>query len=118
MVRQDLERERGLAVSLRTIERAVAGWRRELRAEALATVRFETAPGHQLQIDFGEMRVLIGVEPVRIYLFVATLGYSRGSFPVTEWLCERALSLPIFPGLSADQLETVVTTIDEFFRRG
>src|SRR5438874_495304 len=80
VVRQDLERERGLAVSLRTIERAVAGWRRELRAEALATVRFETPPGYQLQIDFGEMRGSIGGESVRLYLFVATLGYSRRVF--------------------------------------
>jgi transposase len=80
VVRQDLERERGLAVSLRTIERAVAGWRRELRTEALATVRFETPPGHQLQIDFGEMRGSIGGESVRLYLFVATLGYSRRVF--------------------------------------
>src|SRR4051812_45647743 len=49
VVRQDLARERGLRVSLRTIERAVAPLRRELAAEARATVRFETPPGHQLQ---------------------------------------------------------------------
>jgi hypothetical protein len=48
-----------------------------VRAEARATVRFETPPGHQLQIDFGETRVPIGRESVRVYLFVATLGYSR-----------------------------------------
>jgi hypothetical protein len=35
--------------SRRTVERAVAGWRQELRAEALATVRFETPPGQQLR---------------------------------------------------------------------
>jgi transposase len=80
VVRQDLAREKGVAVSLRTVERAVAGWRRELRAEARATVRFETPPGHQLQIDFGETRVLIGSAPMRVYLFVATLGYSRRVF--------------------------------------
>jgi transposase len=77
VVRQDLERERGLAVSLRTIERAVMGLRQALRAEARATLRFETPPGHQLQIDFGEARVAIGGESIRLYLFVATLGYSR-----------------------------------------
>jgi transposase len=32
-------------------------------------------PGHQLQIDFGEVRVWIGDERVRAHLFVATLGY-------------------------------------------
>ena len=48
-----------------------------LRAEARATMRFETPPGRQLQIDFGERRVLIGGVPVKVYLFVATLGFSR-----------------------------------------
>ena len=40
-------------------------------------MRFETPPGRQLQIDFGETRVAIGGESVRVYLFVATLGHSR-----------------------------------------
>lgn len=80
VVRQDLARERNITVSLRTIERAVAPLRQALRAEARACVRFETPPGQQLQIDFGEMRVSIGEEAVRVYLFVATLGYSRRVF--------------------------------------
>src|SRR5262249_22989360 len=53
VVRQDLQRERGVSMSLRTVERAVQPLRTALRAEALATVRYETAPGQQLQIDFG-----------------------------------------------------------------
>ena len=77
VVRQDLASELGLVVSLRTVERAVAGLRQDLRAQARATVRFETPPGRQLQIDFGETRVEIGGELVRTYLFVATLGWSR-----------------------------------------
>jgi transposase len=77
VVRQDLEREHGIAVSLRTVERAVAPFRRELRAAEIATVRFETAPGEQLQIDFGETTVVIAGERYRVQLFVATLGYSR-----------------------------------------
>jgi transposase len=51
--------------------------RRALAAEARATVRFETPPGRQLQIDFGERRVWIADELVRVHVFVATLGYSR-----------------------------------------
>jgi transposase len=77
VVRQDLEREHGATVSLRTVERAVAPFRRELRAAEVATIRFETAPGEQLQIDFGETGVAIGGERVKVHLFVATLGYSR-----------------------------------------
>ena len=77
VVRQELASELGVVASLRTVERAVAPLRQELAAEVLATVRFETPPGRQLQIDFGERGVRIGEEVVRAYLFVATLGYSR-----------------------------------------
>lgn len=88
VVRQDLARELGIEVSLRTVQRAVEPLRRELRAEAVATVRYETAPGHQLQIDFGSTAVVIGQEPQRIHLFVATLGYSRRCY-VAVFLHER-----------------------------
>ncbi len=57
LVRQDLAREHGIVASLRTVERAVFGFRQQLAAEARATMRFETPPGHHLQIDFGEKRV-------------------------------------------------------------
>lgn len=77
VVRQELAREKSISVSLRTVERAVAPLRRELIAAARATVRFETQPGEQLQIDFGERRVEIGGVAVKVFLFVATLGYSR-----------------------------------------
>jgi transposase len=77
VVRQELLREKNISVSLRTVERAVAPLRRELVAAARATVRFETQAGEQLQIDFGERRVEIGGAAVKVFLFVATLGYSR-----------------------------------------
>jgi transposase len=77
VVRQELLAEHGMAVSLRTVERAVAHLRRELEAEARATVRFETPPGRQMQIDFGQRQVMIAGAPVRAFVFVATLGYSR-----------------------------------------
>jgi len=77
VLRQELAAEHDIAVSLRTVERAVTHLRRELLAEGLATVRFETPPGRQLQIDFGERQIRVGEESVRAYLFVATLGYSR-----------------------------------------
>jgi transposase len=77
VVRQELAAEHGIAVSLRTVERAVAKERQSLMALARATLRFETPPGRQLQIDFGERRLEIAGEAVRVHLFVATLGYSR-----------------------------------------
>ena len=62
------------------MERAVAPYRRLLEAEAKATVRFETPPGRQLQIDFGERRVPVADGTMRAHLFVATLGYSRRTY--------------------------------------
>jgi transposase len=80
--------ERGCAISVRTIERAVADIRRAQRVAALATVRVETAPGDQLQIDFGQKRLLVAGARVRIFLLVAVLSYSRRLF-VKAFLNER-----------------------------
>lgn len=77
VVRQDLLKEKALSVSLRTLQRTVQPFRQILKAEALACVRFETPPGRQLQIDFGERLVEIGGVKVKAFLFVATLGHSR-----------------------------------------
>ena len=80
VVRQELQSVKGIDVSLRTVERAVAGFRAELVAMAKATVRFETKPGEQLQIDFGTTTVVIAGIKTKVKLFVATLGYSRRIF--------------------------------------
>lgn len=77
VVRQDLAAEKGIAIGLRTLQRAVKPYRQALRAEALATTRFETPPGRQLQIDFGERLVEIGGAKIKAFVFVATLGHSR-----------------------------------------
>lgn len=77
VVRQELAAEKALVVSPRTMQRAVASHRQALKAEALATMRFETPPGRQLQIDFGERLVDIAGVKVKVFVFVATLGYSR-----------------------------------------
>lgn len=77
VIRQELQREKGIDVSLRTVERAVRPYRDKLKAEQKATVRFETPPGHQLQCDFGQTRVMIGGEKVKVHLCVMTLGFSR-----------------------------------------
>jgi transposase len=54
---------------------------RPLRAErdrlAEATLRFETAPGRQAQVDWGTTWAEIGTQQVRVQVFVMVLGYSR-----------------------------------------
>jgi transposase len=91
VVRQELGRQRGVWVSVRTIERAVGEQRRRLRAETLATVRFETPPGKQLQADFGELFVMIGGERTKVHLCVLTWGWSRRVF-VQAFTSERQVN--------------------------
>jgi len=43
------------------------------------------------------------------------LGYRPGDLPVAERLCEQVLSLPIYPELSADQIEYVAETVLKFY---
>jgi transposase len=76
VIQQELARQ-GIDFDLRTLQRAVAPLRQEERARNLATVRFETPPGQQMQIDFGEKVVPIAGQPVKVYLMTVVLGYSR-----------------------------------------
>lgn len=78
----------GITASVRSVQRAVSGARQGRRAAQVATVRFETAPGRQAQVDFGEKRVLIGGESVRVYVLVMVLSHSRRLF-VRPFLAQR-----------------------------
>lgn len=80
VVVRDLLAERGVAVDVRVVQRVLAPHRRARLAAEAATVRFETAPGHQLQIDFGEKAVTVGEVRCKVMLFVAVLSYSRRCF--------------------------------------
>lgn len=88
VVRQELWTQHGIKASLRTVERAVQHLRQNSLIKAKATVRFETAPGRQLQIDFGSTKIRIGDHETKVFLFVATLGYSRRIY-VAPFLHER-----------------------------
>src|SRR3984885_4372473 len=47
----------------------------------------------------------------------AWLGYPVGSFPVTERCAKEIVSLPMFPGLSSDQLQRVADGVQAFLSR-
>ena len=49
--------------------------------------------------------------PLHLQPVYASLGYRRGDFPVAERLCERCLSLPIYPELADDQVRAVVAAL-------
>lgn len=88
VVVQQLLAVEGIQASVRTVQRAVEGRRREEHAATVATVRFETTPGRQLQIDFGEKKVMLGGQLVKVFLLVAVLSYSRRLF-VKAFLNQR-----------------------------
>lgn len=51
------------------------------KSARVATERFETLPGVQAQVDFGECGVIeVGGERRKLYVFVMVLGYSRMMF--------------------------------------
>ncbi|MGA9525984.1 MAG: IS21 family transposase [Myxococcaceae bacterium] len=78
----------GIEASLRTVQRSLEGRRRAEVAAEVATVRFDTAPGKQMQIDFGEKKVWIADQLVKVYLLVAVLSHSRRLF-VRAFLNQR-----------------------------
>ena len=55
--------------------------------------------------------------PIPVHLTAAyeSLGYRRGAFPVAEALADECLSLPIFPGITEEQLETVTRAARDYF---
>jgi transposase len=79
VVQQELA-ARGLAAPLRSLQRVLEPLRRDDQVKGMATVRFETAPGRQLQLDFGEKVVAIGGQRIKVAVFAATLGFSRRLF--------------------------------------
>src|SRR5256712_6846933 len=77
---QELRRSRHYHGSYETVKRFVRPLRTAEHAAERATVRFETAPGQQSQIDWGQARIQLRSRPVTLHVFILTLGYSRRSF--------------------------------------
>lgn len=49
--------------------------------------------------------------PIHLQKAYAQLGYRSGDLPVTEALCERCLSLPIYPELSKEKISRVASVL-------
>ena len=50
--------------------------------------------------------------PIHLQEACAGLGYKKGDFPVTERAAARILSLPMYPELNAEQIDTVVDAVN------
>ena len=82
----------GYKGSYPTVVRYLRPWREEALRDQRSTVRFETDPGQQAQVDWGSAWVWLGEQRVRVHLFVMVLGYSRRIF-VRGYLGEGLESL-------------------------
>jgi dTDP-4-amino-4,6-dideoxygalactose transaminase len=51
--------------------------------------------------------------PLHLQPAYAHLGYGRGSFPHAERACQRVLSIPVFPGLTDEQVQHVAGSLRE-----
>lgn len=77
---QELRASRAYGGGYDTVRNAVRPLRIEAVAASLTQRRFETAPGQQSQVDWGQVRVPFASGPVVLHIFVLTLGYSRRMF--------------------------------------
>jgi dTDP-4-amino-4,6-dideoxygalactose transaminase len=57
-------------------------------------------------------------EPPHLSPAFAHLGHPAGSFPVAEAIARETLSLPVFPGITEEQLHMVVGGVSDFFAHG
>ena len=114
----------GYEGSYAALAKYVAPWREAWRGPELPTVRFETGPGEQAQVDWGTSWVYLGEERVRVHLFTMVLGYSRRLFTkayrsegLGPLLDGHAAAFAHFGGRTAtilyDNPRTIVTDKDE-----
>lgn len=54
--------------------------------------------------------------PVHLRPAFAVLGHRAGDFPVTERFAEETLSLPIFPEMTMDQIDSVCAALGRVCR--
>jgi len=52
--------------------------------------------------------------PIHLQPFYKRNGFHRGQFPVTEQLCREILSLPMFPEMTAEQVQYVAAQVIQF----
>lgn len=80
ILHHELRSERGWRGSYETVKLAVRPLRAAASVAALTQRRFETAPGEQAQVDWGQLTVRLNSVPTRVHVLVMTLGYSRRGY--------------------------------------
>lgn len=70
----------------------------------------------QVRRELESFGVLTGVHypiPCHLQPACASLGYARGAFPMTERYAEQILSLPLYPELTSEQVDTVIEAVKQ-----
>lgn len=92
ILHQELRSQRGFTGCYEVVKVAIRPMRAQSTAVSLTQWRFETAPGEQAQVDWGQVTVWLGDRRERVHVFVMTLGYSRRGH-AEGFLDERMSSL-------------------------
>jgi len=74
----------------------------------------------QLREALGRRGIATGIHypvPVHLQPAYADLGYGRGSFPNAEAAAHEVLSLPLFPGMTRDQVDVVTAAVSDGVRQ-
>ena len=90
-----------------------APWSRE-HCYHLFVVQLRRANRDRVLQRLQAMGIFAGVHypiPIHLQAAYANLGLGPGSFPVTEHTAQRILSLPLYPELGRDQVETVARAL-------
>ena len=72
----------------------------------------------ELQAYLAEEGISTGLHypvPIHLQKAYANKGFKKGDFPITEKAATEILSLPMFPGLTAEQIEYTVEKIKQFY---
>ena len=88
----------------------------------LAVIRLQRASAQEHRQVFERLRASgIGVQlhysPVHLQPYYRAMGFAEGQFPEAEAYASSATSLPLFPGLGADELKRVSSILSGFLSR-
>jgi len=87
---QELHTQRNFTGCYELVKLAVRPLRSEACAASLTQRRFETGPGEQAQVDWGQAKVMMGGVRRPVHIFVMTLGFSRRGY--AEGFCDERMA--------------------------
>jgi len=55
--------------------------------------------------------------PIHLQKCYSDLGFKKGDYPIAEKLSETCLSLPMFPGIKDEEINYIIDSIKDFFKK-